>query len=160
MTKTFLFDWGDTLMVDSVDQPGKMCDWAQVKAVDGAREVMAFISQRSKIYIATNAVDSSEEDIQKAFKRVGMAPFISGYFCAANVGVRKQSSEFYSRVAAALNKAPESLVMVGDNYDNDIQAALDAGLSAIWLNPLDSQTQSKGQFKQIKTLTELLTLPV
>ena len=36
MSSIYLFDWGDTLMVDYVDAIGKMCDWPSVKAVDGA----------------------------------------------------------------------------------------------------------------------------
>ncbi|GAB5382026.1 MAG: HAD family hydrolase [Aliiglaciecola sp.] len=160
MIKSFLFDWGDTLMVDYVDQSGKMCDWTEVKAVDGAHEVLALLSQHSRIYVATNAADSSEQDIQKAFKRVKLDQFISGYFCHGNIGVCKQSGEFYTRVAKALGEKPESLVMVGDSFNNDVQAALDAGLKAIWLNALDCHSNIKGRYKQIKTLPELITLAV
>lgn len=31
MSKTYLFDWGDTLMVDFPDQEGKMCNWSKVE---------------------------------------------------------------------------------------------------------------------------------
>ncbi|TOF26880.1 hydrolase, partial [Vibrio parahaemolyticus] len=36
MSKVYLFDWGDTLMIDFPDQIGKMCDWVNVQAVNGA----------------------------------------------------------------------------------------------------------------------------
>ncbi|TON05786.1 hydrolase, partial [Vibrio parahaemolyticus] len=36
MSKVYLFDWGDTLMNDFPDQTGKMCDWENIQAVNGA----------------------------------------------------------------------------------------------------------------------------
>ena len=85
VTGVYLFDWGDTLMVDIPGQAGKMCDWPEVKAMPGAAETLAYLSQTSKIYVATNAVESAPDDIERAFERAGMAQFISGYFCRANL---------------------------------------------------------------------------
>jgi putative hydrolase of the HAD superfamily len=36
MIELYLFDWGDTLMVDRQDRAGEMCDWPEVEAVAGA----------------------------------------------------------------------------------------------------------------------------
>nr|WP_257973789.1 hypothetical protein [Vibrio parahaemolyticus] len=89
MTKVYLFDWGDTLMIDFPDQTGKMCDWENIQAVNGALQTLEELSKQHQIYVATNAVDSSESDIKLAFDRVGLSPFISGYFCKANLGIGK-----------------------------------------------------------------------
>lgn len=94
MTKTYLFDWGDTLMVNFPDQSGKMCDWPIVEPIDGALETLEYLSKHYRVYIATNAADSSEQEIQQAFSRVGLDKFISGYFCKANLGVDKASPDF------------------------------------------------------------------
>ena len=40
MTEIFLFDWGDTLMVDFPGVPGKMCDWDKVEAGEILFEVI------------------------------------------------------------------------------------------------------------------------
>ncbi|EHK8978101.1 HAD family hydrolase, partial [Vibrio vulnificus] len=40
MSAVYLFDWGDTLMVDFPEQNGKMCEWAIVEAVNGAHEAL------------------------------------------------------------------------------------------------------------------------
>ena len=87
MSEVYLFDWGDTLMVDIPGQAGKMCDWPEVKTVDGAAETLARLSQSSRIYVATNAVESTPDDIERAFERVGLSQFISGYFCRAILGI-------------------------------------------------------------------------
>ena len=63
----YLFDWGDTLMVDFPDVIGKMCDWEIVKAVSGAKEALDVLSKHSQIYIATGAADSTELEIKRIY---------------------------------------------------------------------------------------------
>ncbi|KOE91138.1 hypothetical protein ACS91_07585, partial [Vibrio parahaemolyticus] len=64
MSKVYLFDWGDTLMIDFPDQIGKMCDWVNVQAVNGALQTLEALSKQNQIYVATNAADSTESDIK------------------------------------------------------------------------------------------------
>lgn len=97
MITTYLFDWGDTLMVDFPDATGKMCDWNHVEAISGAQETLAELSRNFQIYVATGAADSSEQDIRNAFQRVGLDTFINGYFCKENLGVDKDSPDFLLR---------------------------------------------------------------
>ena len=94
MINVYLFDWGDTLMVDFPNTPGKMCDWEVVEAIPGANECLKSLSQQVLVYIATGADDSTEVDIKRAFERVGLNAFISGYFCIGNLGVSKGTPEF------------------------------------------------------------------
>ncbi len=54
-------------MVDFPDQKGRMCDWDEVQAVYGAHEILENLSREHLIYVATNAADSSENDIKLAF---------------------------------------------------------------------------------------------
>ncbi|RTZ17623.1 HAD family hydrolase [Vibrio aquaticus] len=157
MTKIYLFDWGNTLMVDFPDQEGKMCDWDKVEAVDGALETLKLLSTTSDIYVATNAADSSVDDIKLAFERVGLAPFIKGYFCRANLGIGKGTPDFFHRIIPLLNADPQSIYMVGDTYLNDIEPALAAGIQAIWFNPRGENVSVDQKVKQIKHLKELLT---
>ncbi|PNH96318.1 HAD family hydrolase [Vibrio diazotrophicus] len=152
MSSIYLFDWGDTLMVDYVDAIGKMCDWPSVKAVDGALETLEILARKHDIYVATNAADSREQDIKAAFQRVGLAPFIKGYFCFENIGLNKQDPDFYIRIANKLGVPPESITMVGDNEVNDIATAVKAGLNAVWLSHSGAKHSS---YRTITSLTEL-----
>ncbi len=131
---TYLFDWGDTLMIDFAGVPGKMCDWAHVEAVDGAAALLARLSQHARIYIATGAADSRPEEIQRAFERVGLDHYLSGYFCKANLGLEKGSPQFYQAILAQLETQPEHAAMVGDSLEKDILPAAAAGLRTIWFN--------------------------
>jgi FMN phosphatase YigB (HAD superfamily) len=153
---TYLFDWGDTLMVDFPDAAGKMCDWTHVEAVAGAHETLAELSKSAHIYIATGAADSTEDDIRKAFRRVGLSQFITGYFCKDNLGVDKGSAAFFTAVLAQLDIPAAHIMIVGDNYAKDIEPALRAGITPIWFVPDINQPASR-EVRTIRYLRELYT---
>lgn len=155
MAKSFLFDWGDTLMVDFPDEQGKMCEWNKVQAVDGAADTLAALSAQFPLYIATGAKESNADDIRKAFSRVDMDKWLCGYFSEDNVGVAKGSIEFYLTIATKLTVSPRDLVMVGDNYNKDILPALEAGLWAVWLAPAGTVSDGHPGLKVIHHLSEL-----
>ncbi|WP_233269110.1 HAD family hydrolase [Paraglaciecola sp. L1A13] len=163
MGKTYLFDWGNTLMVDFPESRGKMYQWGTVKCVEGAKATLRHLAHSHKIYIATSAMDSCEADIKKAFDRVGLSCFINGYFCYANTGLHKTSADFYYSIIKQLKAETSSLTMVGDTFAKDILPALASGINAAWYNPqhasqppLELPLADKQSFKIIHQLKELL----
>lgn len=155
MSKVYLFDWGDTLMIDFPGQIGKMCDWVNIQAVNGALQTLETLSKQHLIYVATNATDSTESDIKLAFERVGLSPYISGYFCKANLGIGKGTPEFFHRIIDTLNIDSQSVIMVGDSYDKDIEPAVAAGIQAIWFNPTGKVVLTRCEVKEIHHLSEV-----
>ncbi len=154
--KIYLFDWGDTLMVDFSNARGKMCNWDTVQAVDGAVETLSALSQQGhSLFVATGADDSNVQDIKLAFERVGLSKFISGYFCKSNIGISKGSSEFYQRIVNQLGVKPSEVTMVGDSLEKDVISALDAGLNAVWFNSQVLKQESHSNFRTISQLHEL-----
>lgn len=154
MIEVYLFDWGDTLMVDIPDAKGKMCDWDTVQAVAGAKETLDALSKMAKVYIATGAADSTECDIKKAFDRVGLSQFISGYFCKANTGFSKGTPEFINTILANLKIAPANVAMVGDSFDKDIKPAIAVGIQPFWFTKSNT-VPLPDNVKVIKHLSEL-----
>ena len=152
MIDVYLFDWGDTLMVDMPGVPGKMCDWEIVEAVDGAKETLDFLSENAKIYIATGAADSKEQDIEKALSRVGLSCFISGYFCEANLGAPKGSPEYLPAILNILKMPAERVAMVGDSLAKDIQPAVAVGIQPIWIS---DKSNGPSNTRIIRSLREL-----
>ncbi|MCP3954369.1 MAG: HAD-IA family hydrolase [Desulfobacterales bacterium] len=152
----YIFDWGDTLMVDFPDTPGPMCLWDKVAAVEGARETLAALNQRAGCYLATNAQDSRESDIIKALERVGLTDHIDRVFCFENVGYRKPSLEFFKTILKAIGASPSQTVMVGDSLDTDVAGALAAGLHGIWYNPsgLAGTLPGAGVIRRLTALVE------
>ena len=149
-----MFDWGDTPMADFPGSKGKMCEWEAVRAVDGAKEALMFLSKRAKLYVATGAANSTEKEIKAAFERVGLVRFISGYFCKSNVGIEKGTSAFLLWILNKLGKQPSQVTMVGDSLKNDIEPAQMLGIKTIWLSTGQDSSQSH-HVRKISSLREL-----
>ena len=156
LTKTVLFDWGNTLMTDFPDAQGKMCDWEIVQEVSGAQALLAELSKHHNIYIATNAADSSKTEIIRAFERVGLSQYIDGYFCKANIGLSKYEQGFYPAIILQLVIKPQEITMIGDTLEKDIYPALEAGLQAVWLNTEGAITDTNLSIVEVQNLIELL----
>lgn len=155
--KVYLFDWGDTLMVDIPGKKGKMCDWEEVKAVEGAWLTLSSLSKGSRIYIATGAADSSEIDIKKAFERVGLDEFINGYFCKENIGSIKGEHSFLPRILNRLSIHANDVVMVGNSLNKDIVPALTAGIRPVLLTK-ESPANLPNGVKTVAKLIDILDL--
>ena len=152
MNTAYLFDWGDTLMVDFPNQQGQMRYWPKLEVVKGAEAALQSLSVHSKVYIATNAVDSSEADVLAVFERVGLDHYIEGYFCKENIGFSKSNHAFYLKISESLGLEPKAITMIGDSFQNDVLSAQKAGLNTIWFNQSESRDYSG---KQIRCLMDL-----
>ena len=142
-------------MVDFPDQPGKMCDWQQVEAVDGAHSALSALSHRFSLYVATGAEASTPSDIQAAMQRVSLDSHVTGYFCKANLGMGKDSGEFYPTILHKLGLHANEVAMVGDNLHRDALPAARAGLKGIWFNPEKSSKETPDGIHHISHLEEL-----
>ncbi|MEH6473091.1 MAG: HAD family hydrolase [Halopseudomonas sp.] len=156
MSQIYLFDWGDTLMVDFPESSGKMCDWKQVQAVEGAADALKHLSQLATLYVATGAADSSETEIRTAFECVGLDRYLSGYFCQANLGASKGTPAFLPRILQHLNAPADQVTVVGDSFDKDIVPALAIGINAIWLTTeQEATTPAHPALRKISSLQAL-----
>lgn len=72
---------------------------------------------------------------------------------STEVGFSKPAAEFYHALANAFHLEPADVLLVGDGFVNDYQAAVDAGLQALWLD----RTQENSGSHVVHSLTEILT---
>ena len=140
--KHYIFDWGDTLMVDLPGQVGPMCNWPEIKVLDGAAKCLSALSKVAKCHVATNALDSSESEIRSAFVRAGLSQFIETIFCANTIGKSKPDPECFQFIIDALGAPLNDILMVGDSLDKDVQGALNVGIQAVWFNPANLSVAS------------------
>lgn len=78
-------------------------------------------------------------------------------FWSAALSASKPQQSFYRAVESRLDSDPQRLLMVGDDWTNDVAGACDAGWRAVWLNR-DQQPSPDQRISSIQTLTELLAL--
>ena len=151
----YVFDWGDTLMVDFPGVPGAMKDWEIVREVEGASALLSRFSNWSKVYVATSA-NSTPSEIEAALNRVNLGKYIDGYFSPIVLGFCKPQLEFYAAIASYLGVRAKEVTMVGDSLEKDILPAVEAGMSAIWLNSKKQKTNEVG-FTEVGSLNEICT---
>ena len=135
MIEAVVFDWGDTVMCDFRTGEGPMASWPRVEAVAGVEQVLRNLKPRYRLALATNATDSNETLVRQALKRVGLDWFFETVFVSSDLGVEKPDTRFFAAVLACLQLPADHVVMVGDNYANDVQGAKGAGLLTVWFNP-------------------------
>jgi putative hydrolase of the HAD superfamily len=155
--KVLLFDWGDTLMSEDGPQDFSMADWTDVRALDGAAEVLAELSSRYTLAVATNATVSKQPDIWRALGRVGLDRFIREVFCFTEIGRKKDDPAFWRIVLDRLQVSPAEAVMIGDSLEQDVFGPRKAGVRAIWFN-WKNEVLPADDVRVIRHLKELLTM--
>jgi hypothetical protein len=151
-----LFDWGNTLMLEEggpADVP--MARWPDVRAVDDAAAVLAEVSSRYRVAVATNAAVSDRPMIERALARVSLADFVSEVFCYRDLGARKAEPGFWSAVVSRLGVPRDALLMIGDDLAQDVWGPRRCGIAAIWFNRRGAQVPPGLDAPVIETLAQL-----
>ncbi|MBP1693286.1 MAG: HAD-superfamily hydrolase, subfamily variant 3, partial [Chloroflexi bacterium] len=90
-----------------------------------------------------------------ALRRVELADHLDKVYCFRNVGFRKPSQEFFNFILKDLDLLPEEVIMVGDDWEADVQGAAQAGLRAIWLNMRSTEHCTGSGYQTIHSLLDL-----
>ena len=125
---------------------------------EGAIDVLKALSEKYKVYALTNG----NADV----KMIGIDKYLSGAVSSAEVGVSKPNPKIFE---AALNKAgveAKSCIHVGDDYEDDIVGANNAGIASIWLNhqhqkgsAMNLATKVVTKVKEIPHAVEMIAKP-
>ncbi|MFZ4855586.1 MAG: HAD family hydrolase [Desulfuromonadaceae bacterium] len=153
-----MFDWGDTIMKDDPTLKTPMYKWPIVEAVDGAEEVLRTLHPQRTIVMATSAAQSDEADIRRALERVKLNSYFDHIFCFKNSRFRKPSEDFYRHIVKSLKVEPSDILMVGDNFEIDVQAANRVGIAAVWFNNRGEDEREGDGFRTIHSLSDLTAL--
>ena len=152
MIKAVLFDWGNTLMIDFHDQSGPMHQWNKIEAVKNAAACLSMLSMKFPCYVATNAKDSTKEDIYKALTLVNIGKYITDIFCYTEIGHEKPTSGFFNFIFKNLSLTPHEIILIGDDLEKDFNGATRNGVCGILFDPED---KNAGTEPRIKDLLEI-----
>lgn len=97
------------------------------------------LSHLSKEYTLSTASHTQGSFSQLELRELNIEQFFSHFIYTSDVGLRKESVEFYERALEIVGKKPEDCLVVGDNYDVDVLVPQKLGIAAIWVkNPITS----------------------
>jgi putative hydrolase of the HAD superfamily len=91
---------------------------------------------------------------------IGIAGYFAGVFGAREFGVSKPDTRFFVEAAGRCGMAVDQMVHVGDHPQNDIVAAKQTGMRAIWINRKNLRWPASECLPdhEISGLDELVTL--
>lgn len=142
-------------MMDFPEFGGAMADWPKVEALPGATRVLAALKPDWMIALATNAQNSSAEQIRRALERVGLSDDIEKIYCYRTIGYRKPQKEYFAHILADLGLPARGVVMVGDDLEADVLGARRCGMQAIWLASAHISQRGGEGFHIIYSLEQL-----
>ncbi len=153
--KAYIFDWGDTLMVDYKDETGPMCKWSKISLCENALETLRELSKCAKCFLATNAEDSTKDEIKLALDKVGILKYVDDIFCFQELKEMKPSKNYFEKMIGILGLKPQQVMVIGDDIIKDYKWALDNEANAVLYDPTKSVNDSK--INKINDLLELIS---
>jgi HAD superfamily hydrolase (TIGR01509 family) len=156
--QAIIFDWGDTVMRELPDFPGKIVDAPHVEAMPGIEATLRALQPTYRLLMASNANVSTADDIRAALRRVGLADYFEIIVSSADLGVGKPDPAYYHAVMAICGCTPGEAVMVGDTFDKDVAGAKRIGLRAVWYNWKDAALPPDSSYLPDATIRDLSEL--
>lgn len=147
----YLLNWTVPLIEEHPVYPEDLCEQHLQPSII---ETLTKLSEQDLLYVVAGSTDLNESSLERIFERLGLSRFIQGYFCASNVQLQKGTPAFLLRTMMMLNTAPGKVIVVGEDYQLDIQPALLLGLRAIWLSKSD-QTSPNPKVRKLAQLTDI-----
>ena len=154
-SRCLLFDWGNTLMRDFPDAEGPMADWPRVETLPGVEEVLPQLRPHWTLALATNAVASDELSVWRALDRSGIAHLLDKVYCFQTIGHKKPAPGFFDHIVRDLPMDRDRIIMVGDDFENDILGAIRSGIRSIWLNQSSDEVRVGELYRTIHDLRSL-----
>ena len=111
--------------------------------------VLKELSLRYKLAMLSNTM-SDKPRLQ--LEEAGLEPLFEVMICSRDLGIRKPNPKIFDYVLKELGVAPGEAVHVGDSVEADMEGAVEAGITPVWIN-----TPSQGSWSgyAISSICEL-----
>ncbi len=116
-----------------------------------AHETLGYLQDRYTLHLISNGF---KEACEKKLEHSKLAPYFDTIVISEIVGINKPDRRIFEHALKNGNAIKEEAVMIGDNLDADVRGAQNAGLEAIFFNPLEVE-KPQDIIHMIKDLKEL-----
>jgi HAD superfamily hydrolase (TIGR01549 family) len=97
----------------------------------GAVELVRQLAARTPVAVVTNG----PPDIQRLkLAQLDIEPYISAVVISGEVGVGKPDPAIFALALERLGADPTRALMIGDNWERDVQGARAMGMRAVWIS--------------------------
>lgn len=118
---------------------------------DGCLETLNYLKSKYTLHIITNGF----KEVQYIkLNNCGLNTYFTKIIVSDEQGLTKPDTEIFRLAESMASCKPEDCVMIGDNYESDVEGAISAGWKAIYFNDEIKPNSSAGT---IQNLRELMT---
>ncbi|MBI2609729.1 HAD family hydrolase [Candidatus Giovannonibacteria bacterium] len=123
--------------------------------------VFETLSTLSKKYTLSTASHTQGSFTQLELRELDIEKFFSYFVYSSDIGLRKESPDFYKRALEIVGRKSEDCIMVGDNYDVDVHVPQQLGIRAIWIkNPITcGRYPTAEEYQNYVNLDDIENLP-
>ena len=102
----------------------------QTNLVDGAIETLEYLKAQGHIL---SIISNGFVEVQYTkLRRSGLIPYFANVFLSEEIGYQKPDIRFFQTVLDRLNASPSECLVIGDNFQTDIQGAQNANIRAVF----------------------------
>lgn len=132
--RAFLETWKGSVHLDEAQMEAMAQAFAeaggQAECFPGTPEVVGAVRDLARVALLSNTQTFGLELLE----RLGIAERIRTRILSAEIGALKPEPAAFEAVQRRLGLFPGNLAMVGDNWNDDVEGAVAAGWTAIWVN--------------------------
>ncbi len=99
--------------------------------MEGAKELLDELSKKYLIGVLTNGFTEVQ---YRKLRSTGLDRYIQRMVISDEIGIQKPASRLFRYAEQETGAKADECIMIGDNPDNDIQGALNAGWKAIYFD--------------------------
>ena len=102
----------------------------QTNLVDGAIETLEYLKAQGH---TLSIISNGFVEVQYTkLRRSGLIPYFANVFLSEEIGYQKPDIRFFQTVLDRLNASPSECLVIGDNFQTDIQGAQNANIRAVF----------------------------
>lgn len=121
---------------------------------DGTNELLNKLKNKYKLGILTNGTVFGQKGKLEHCLNLNLFDVV---LISGETSFKKPQKELYEILINRLDLKPNEILMIGDNFSNDIYGAINAGLEAIWVCK-DKNRINRTGIKRIGNIKELMDI--
>lgn len=118
---------------------------------EGTIELLKYLKKKYELHIITNGF----EEVQTLkMQRSGIFPYFNQIITSESVGVKKPDPKIFYHALEKAGAVPGNSMMIGDNFEADIQGALDCNFSVIHCD-FENNKKASDNLSTVSSLYEI-----
>lgn len=119
-----------------------------------AKEILTYLRPKYKMYILSNGFTELQS---RKMQSAGIAHYFDGMILSEDIGVNKPNPAIFTHALQVAGSTAEESLMIGDNYEVDIEGAQRVGIDQVFYN-ISKKDLNPEHPQPTFTITSLLEL--